>query len=324
MALAVHAADFTVGSVSGDAQAKRPGLSYAAVKTGDAFGSGTVVRTGADGRIAAQFDARNGFVALPETTVRVDGGAASIQAGVRLVLDSGRVESALTAWPAGVAYEIDSAVGTFTARGTAFATGYRLGPLGEFIGDAPVAAGEVEFAAPECSVPYVTANGALNVTRTVGLESVLIEITAGGNPLTVVVGDRHRISVAAGSTVRIGVALRHKKRFAAIWVQSGTAVVGDRSVTPGDKALFIDGNNVLPNGGGIAFMEAVRVESSAHAQSLLPGLTPERLAELRATQRSGARAVIDSAVGAGVLPMYQPPFVPERPISMDLSPSGTP
>jgi len=322
--LAVHAADFKVGSVSGDAQARRPGLGYAAAKAGDSYGSGTALRTGADGRIAAQFDAQNGFVVHPETTVRVDGGAAAIQAGVRLALDAGRVESTLPAWPPVAVYEVVSAVGTFAARGTAFTAGYKLGAKGEFVGDAAVAAGEVEFLAPECTVPSLTANGGMSVSRTVGLESVLIEITAHGNPITVVISDRHRISVAAGTTVRIGVALRYMKRFAAVWVQSGAVTVGSQTITPADGALFIVETRVLPNGGGIAFMEAVRVESSAHAQSLLPGLSEEQLAELRATQRSGARAVLDSAVGAGVLPMYQPPFVPERPISAPLSPSGTP
>jgi hypothetical protein len=324
LVLGARAADFTVGSVSGDAQAQRLGLKYAPAKTGDTFGSGTVLRTGADGRIAAQFDARNGFVAHPETTVRVDGGAAAIQAGVRLALDTGRVESTLAAWPAGTAYEVVSATGTFRVRGTTFTSGYKLGPLGEFAGDVTVAAGEVEFLSPECSVPSVTANGAMKVTRTVGLESVLLEITAVGNPITVIVGERHRISLAADTTVRIAVSLRHIKRFAAIWVQSGVATVGTQALTPADRAVFIRGSSVLPNGGGIAFMEAVRVESSAYAQSLLPGLTAEQIAELQAAQSSGARAVLDSAIGAGVLPMYQPPFVPERPIGMDQSPSGTP
>jgi hypothetical protein len=324
MVLASQAADFKVGSVSGDAQAKRPGLSYAPVKAGDAFGSGTALRTGTDGRIAAQFDAQNGFVAHPDTTVRVDGGAAAIQAGVRLALDTGRVESTLPAWPTAAVYEVVSAVGTFTARGTTFTTGYKMGALGEFIGDIAVIAGEVEFRAPECSVPSVTANGGMTVTRTVGLESVLMEITAGGNEITVVIADRHRISVAAGTTVRIGVALRYMTRFAAIWVQSGVVTVGSQAVTPADGALFVVETRVFPNGGGIAFMEAVRVEASANAQALLPGLTEEQIAELRTTQRSGARAVLDSAVGAGVLPMYQPPFVPERPISAPMSPSGTP
>lgn len=324
MALAVRAADFTVGSVGGDAQAKQLGASYAPVKAGDAFGSGTVLRTGTDGRVVAQFNDRNGFVALPQTTVRVEGGVASGPSGVRLALESGRVESTLSAWPAATAYEVVSTVGSFKAHGTIFAAGYRLGAQGEFAGEAAVTGGEIEFVAPECSVPSVTANGAMNVTRTVGLESALIEITAIGNALTVVVGERHRISVAAGTTVRIGVALRYLTRFAAIWVQNGAVTVGERTITPADKAVFIEGTTVLPNGGGIAFMEAVRVESGAHAQSLLPGLTDEQLAALRATQRSGARAVIDSAVGAGVLPMYQPPFVPERPLGSDLSPSGTP
>jgi hypothetical protein len=323
-ALASRAADFTVASVTGDAQAKRPGLSYAPVKSGDRFGSGAVLRTGGDARVTAQFDAQNGFVVLPDTTVRVDGGAAAIQAGVRLALDNGRVESTLAAWPAAAAYEVASAAGAFMARGTTFTTGYKLGTIGQFIGDVTVGTGEVEFLAAECDVPAVTANGGLNVTRTVGLESTLLEITAVGNGITVVVGERHRISVAAGTTVRIGVAQRYMKRFAAVWVQNGSVTVGDKTITPADGALFIVANRVLPNGGGLAFMEAVRVESSAYAQSLLPGLTDAELAALRATQRSGARAVLDSAVGAGVLPMYQPPFVPERPISAALSPSGTP
>ncbi len=324
MTLAANAADFTVGSVSGDAQAKRLNLSYAPVKTGDACGSGTVLRTGAEGRIAAQFDALNGFVTHPETTVRVGGGAASIQAGVRLTLEAGRVESTLTAWPAASAYEVVGAVGTFSSRGATFNTDCKLGPLGEFNGEVAVAVGEVDFRTPECSVPSLTANGGMSVTRTVGLESVMLEITAKGNAVTVVIADRHRLGVAAGATVRIGVALRYMTRFAAVWVQNGVATVGSQAITPAERALFVVETRLLPNGGGIAFMEAVRVESSAQAQSLLTGLTGEQLAELRATQRSGARAIADSAVGAGVLPMYQSPFVPERPISASLSPSGTP
>jgi hypothetical protein len=243
---------------------------------------------------------------------------------VRLTLEAGRVESALDDWPAGSGYEVASGAGAFIVRGTVFAVAYKLGPAGESIGGADVTVGEVEYACPECSVPSLTANGGMSVLRTVGIESVMLELTAIGNGFTVIVAGRHRISVAAGTTVRIGMAFRYMERFAALWVQQGVVTVGDRTVTPADRGAFISASAVLPNEGAIAFLEAVRTESGAHTQAQMPGLTAEQVAALAATQASGARAVVDKAVGAGVLPMYQPPFVPERPPSAPLSPSGTP
>lgn len=320
----LRAADFTVTGVSGQAQVGRDGDHLAAAAVGAVLGNGTVVRTGKDGRLAGQLDARNAFVVYPETSVRVGDVAVMRARGTRLTLERGKVESALEAWPAGSVYEVRSAAGAFTAHGTAFAVSYQLGPEGQFSGGADVSQGEVGYVAPECSVPSLTANGGMRVTRTVGLESVLLEITANGNALTLEIGGRHRLTVAAGSTVRIGIALRYMERFAAVWVDSGSVTVGGQTMTPADRALFIAGSSVLPNGGGIAFMEAVRLEASAHAQAQLPGLTEEQLAALRDSQRSGARAVQDSATGAGMSPIYQPPFVPERPFSAPLSASGTP
>jgi len=320
----VRGADFSVTSVAGVVEAGKAGHELAAVKAGDTFGPGALVRTGKDGRLGGQIGARNAFVLQPETTVRVRDPEGLRTSGLCLVLEQGRVESGLEAWPAGAVYQVRSAAGTFAAQGTAFAVGYRRGPEGQFIGGTEVTRGEVGFEAPECSVPSLTANGGLSISRTLGLESVLLEVTANGNALTLILGGRHRISVPAGSTVRIGMALRYTEVFAAVWVSNGSIQVGGQTITPADRALFISESAVLPNGGGIAFMEAVRVESGAHAQAQLPGLTAEQLAALQASQRSGARAVLDSAVGAGVLPMYQPPFVPERPISAPLSASGTP
>ena len=317
------AASFTVGRVSGDVMAGKNGGAPLAVKEGEAYSSGTTVVTGKDGRMVGQFDARNSFTVPPETSVRLQDPAEG-QTGVRLVLQGGRVESALEAWVPTHRYEVESAVGIFRVQGTAFAVSYRLGPLGEFIGGTEVSSGEVGYEAPECIIPSLTANGGVSVTRIVGLESVLLEITAIHHDLTVVIGGKHTIVMATGATVRLGVALRYLRVFAALQVLEGSVSVGQQVVAMGQRAVFISGTEVLPNEGAVAFLEAVRTESTAHAQTFLPGLTEEQLAALRETQRSGARAVLDSAVGAGVLPMYQPPFVPERPISAQLSPSGTP
>jgi len=325
LGLALGAADLRIEAVSGDVQARGAVGGFAPAQVGTGLGLGAALRTGNDGRATVGAGSGNQVVVQPESALRVEAPeGAQGPVGVRLVLETGRVESALTHWPAGMRYEVASAAGTFVAHGTTFAVGYRLGPAGEFIGGTEVGAGEVEYIAPECSVPSLTAGGGMSVLRTLGLESVMLEITANGNGLTVVIAEKHRISVAAGTTVRIGMALRYLQRFAAIWVQQGVVTVGDQAVTPADRGVFIASNEVLPNEGGIAFLEAVRTESGAHAQAQLPGLTDEQLAALHATQQSGARAVIDSAVGAGVLPMYQPPFVPERPLSAPLSPSGTP
>jgi hypothetical protein len=319
------AANLTVGAVSGDVQAQGSAGGFAPAQVGDTLSVGAALQTGKDGRATIVIGPRNGFSVAPESLVRLQAYGVPEAAGtVRLVLEGGRVDSTLEDWPAGSRYEVASGAGTFAARGTAFAVTYQLGPGGESIGGTAVTAGEVEYATAECSVPSVTANGGLNVVRTVGLESVMLDLTAVGNGVTVAIGNRHRISVAAGTTVRIGFAFRYLELFAALWVQEGVVTVGEQAVAPADRAVFISGTSVLPNEGAMAFLEAARTESGAYAQSQLPGLTAEQLAALRATQQSGARALVDSAVGAGVVPMYQPPFVPERPLSAPLSPSGRP
>jgi hypothetical protein len=324
-AVALGAAQVTLDAVSGDVQMRGAKGESVTAKVGDTLALGSTLRTGTDGQATAKVDTQNGFALRPSSMVRLEAPAArKANGGVKLVLEGGRIESDLPSWPAGQAYEVASGAGSFIARGTAFAVAYALGPKGESVGGTEVSTGEVEYVTPECTVPSVPANGGLSVVRTVGLESVLLELKAVGNGVTAVIGGKHRVSIPAGATVRIGMAFRYLDRFAAIWVQEGTAVVGGRTVTPGDRGVFIAGSQVLPNEGAGAFMEAVAAEAGAYAEAQLPGLSAEQLALLEATRQSAARALVDSAVGAGVLPMYQPPFVPERPLSAPMSPSGTP
>jgi hypothetical protein len=324
-AAALGAAGLTIDTVTGDAQARGVKGEFAPAKVGDTLAVGSALRTGRDGRAGVKADTQNGFILQPDSMVRVEAPAGGrADGGLRLALEGGRIESALPSWAAGQSYEVATGAGSFVARGTAFAVTYALGPKGEFVGGAEVSAGEVEYVTPECTVPSVPANGGLSVVRTVGLDSVLLELKAVGNGVTVVIGGKHRVTVPAGATVRIAMAFRFLDRFAAVLVQEGTAVVGGRTVTPGDGGVFIAGSQVLPNAGAGTFMEAVAMEAGAYAEAQLPGLSPEQLAALDATRQSAARAMVDSAVGAGVMPMYPPPFVPERPLSTPLSPSGTP
>lgn len=321
----LRAADWTVDAVSGDVQARRPGGEFAAVQAGQELALGTVLRTGGDGRATVKLDGRNSFVVVQDSTVRLEQKKAFLRpAGVRVVVENGRVESALPAWPAGRSYEVSSAAGAFLARGTAYAVDYKLGASGEFLGGASVSAGEVEYVTPECNVPSLTANGGMKVVRTVGKESVVLDLTAVGNDMTVVVGGKHRITVTAGTTVCIAVIQGQMGRFAAISVQHGVVKVGGQAVTPASGAVFIAGSSVLPSEKAGAFLDAARKEAGAYANLQLPGLTQEQIAALRAAQESAAQALYETAQQAGLLAMFGPPFIPERPIGPSLSPSGTP
>lgn len=313
-----------VSGVSGDARVSRQGAEFAAIAVGDAVGSGDVLRTGRDGRVTVQFDDRNRFEVMPETTVGLNGRNANARSATALNLTSGSVRSQLDQWPAGSAYEVRSSAGVFRAKGTAFDASYRVGPLGEFIGGAAVSQGEVAYESPELSVVAVTAGGSVSVTRVVGVDGVFYEIGAIGQAITIQVAGKHVIQVPAGSTVQIAIGVKHMDRFVAVAATTGSAQVGQQTLTPAMGALYVAGTTVLPNAGAPAYVDAVRTEATAYSQSLLPGLTPEQIAELRAIQRNAAVAIEDSAIGSGVLPIYHPPFVPERPIGMPLSASGNP
>jgi len=320
--LGVQAADFTISTASGDVQAGKAKDTLAAVAVGAAFKGATVLQTGPDGQVAASIDEKNGFRLHPDTRLKADiGGKAS-----RVTLEKGAVTSTLDAWPAGKAYEVATPAGRVVARGTTFTVAYVLGPDGQRVATVDVAQGEVEFVTPEGSVPSLAANAGMTLSRTVGQESTMLTVTAKDAPLTLVLGDRHRITVAAGSTVRVAVPLRYIDRFVAVAVDSGSATVGSQALSAGSQPVYVAGAAVIPNADASALMAAVPAESSAFAQSQLPGLTDEQRTALLEAQRLGAQAIVAAVTDAGVLerkPLL--PFVPgDRLFATPLSPSGTP
>lgn len=317
--MAASAASVTASSVSGDVKAAKGGATPAAVSQGDVLGSGMAIHTGRDGRLVGAFDADNSFELMPESIVELKG-----RNNVTLNLKQGRVVSNLTSWPASRKYKVVTRAGTFEAEGTGFDSAFRVGPSGEFIGGTDVSVGEVSYSTPEVDIPSIVAGGGVSVTRTVGQDSIMLEITAKGNPLVLEVAGSHTFTLAAGATVRIAISLGDKDRFFGLAVTQGSATVGNRTLVPNDGAVYVAGTQVLPNGGASAFMNAVQVESSAYAESQLPGLTPEQLASLQAQQQSGAAAIREVVQGAGLAPVYNRPFVTERPVGLVLSPSGNP
>lgn len=320
--LGVHAADFTIGSASGDVRAGKDKGSLAAVAVGAAFKGAAVLQAGPGAQLTAQIDDKNSFQLHADTAAKADiGGKTSV-----VTLEKGAVTSVLNAWPAGKVYEVASPAGRVVARGTTFTVGYVLGADGQHVATVDVAQGEVEFIAPEGTVPSLAANAGMTLSRMVGQDSTMITISAKDAPLTLVLGDRHRVTVAAGSTVRVAVPLRYIDRFVAVAVDSGSATVGNQVLSAGSQPVFVVGTAVVPNADASAMMAAVQAESSAYAQSQAPGLTDAQRTALLEAQRLGAQAIVTAATDAGMLarkPLL--PFVPnDRPFAPPLSPSGTP
>ncbi|MBN2448815.1 MAG: hypothetical protein JXR77_00415 [Lentisphaeria bacterium] len=313
-----------ISAASGEAEAARLGTAFAGVRVGDTFSPGVVFRTGRDGRLTADFDAANGFEVYPESTVELGTGRGNGALGVKLVLKSGRIGSRLPSWPSSKAYSVTSAAGKFTVLGTEFDTAYRLGPAGEFVGGVDVKRGEVAYDSPEVNVPSVPAGGGTSITRIVGVDGVLLELTAIGKDLTVKVAAKHILGVSAGTTIRIAIGVDHKEQFIAVAVLQGKVGVGSSVLEPASGPLYVSGTTVLPNAGAPAYIDAVLTEATAHAQAQLPGLSDAELAQLEQIQQDGSAAINDSATGSGVLTIWNPPFVPDRPMGMPLSYSGNP
>ena len=177
---------------------------------------------------------------------------------------------------------------------------------------------------PEISVSSDILEGDMVVKRIVGIDGILLDITAIRKKITLQIAKKHIFVLDAETTVRIGIGVRHVKRFIALEVVQGTIIVGEQLLQPEDGAFYVVGITVLPNAGALSFIDAVRTEATAYTQSQLPGLTNEQITQLRHIRLDGYRAINDSAIGSGVLPIYEPPFVSERPIGHTLSSSGLP
>lgn len=321
--VAASATSVTVSTVSGDVKASKGDAAPAAVSQGDSLSSGTTVHTGRDGRLTAAFDADNSIEVMPESVLKINGNSNGLRGAV-LVLEKGRVRSNLQSWPARKAYRVKTKAGAFKAEGTDFGTSYRLGPGGEFVGGTDVSQGEVSYTSPEMTISSITAGGGVSVERTVGVETVLLKVSAVGNAITIKVAGVHVIDLPAGSTILIAIRTATQGQAVAVKVVEGSATVGGTTLTPASGAVFIAGTEVLDRPNAEEFMNAVQAEASANAQAQLPGLTPEEIAKLKEQQQNAANDVRRYWVGGGFGPQFQAPFVPDRPIGFTLSPSGNP
>lgn len=175
---------------------------------------------------------------------------------------------------------------------------------------------------PEMSVSSSIVEGDMSATRVAGINGVLLDITAIRKDVIVKIANTHVISIDTGATVRVAIWVRHMKKFIAIEVEKGSVTIGEQVLNSSSGALYVSGTNVLPNTGALSFIDAVEIEATAYTQSQSPGIANNQIAQLNQIRIDGYRAIHDSAKNSKVI--YEPPFVPERPIRRVFSPSGLP